>query len=243
MADKFNFGGRVELIQGGLSEGTGSDGAQFFAKFRNEFQAGVSVAKYVIYLWADVRNVKENPDGSIELDFYGLSQYRVMTYEASDTTTSAVTYTLQVDKENNGSLVQVWTKTTDLSASFDTGDVFVTKGTTAKHYKVDAGHTLTIPELKVAHWLADGAVADDEFNLYIGGKITNTNPANYKPSKIRKGGSWKKLNDNASGKLLIRTSGKWVDKSLENLNTQNQENKGHTRLRRSNKWIQAPLPK
>lgn len=242
MSDKFNFGGRVELIQGGLSEGTGSEGSQFFAKFRNEYPIGKSVAKYIIYLWADVRNVKENPDGSIELDFYGLSQYRAMTYEALNITTENVTYTLKVDKNNDGNLVQVWSKTADLSGAFDTGNVFVTKGTAPLHYKIEAGQTLKIPERKVANWYADASSADDEFNLYIGGTITNTNPANYIPAKARKGGQWKKLNDN-NGHLKIRLSGSWIDKSKENLNTQNKENSGHTRIRRSGKWLQAPLPK
>lgn len=239
MADKFNFGGRVELIQGGLSEGTASEGNLYSAKFRNEFRAGQSVAKYIVYIWADVRNYKENPDGSIELDFYGVSQFRVRTYEALNITTASVTYTLNADMKNDGNLVQVWQQALDLSSSFDTGDIFVTdKGSTPKHYKVNAGQTLNIPEIKVAHWLADASVADDEFNLYIGGSITNTNPANYRPYAEYQG-AWKDFNSN-NGHIQIYLNGAWVDKSLENANTIKQPNTGHNRIYLNGQWLQAP---
>lgn len=75
--------------------------------------------------------------------------------------------------------------------------------------------------------------------IILGYGLYNPNPPTYIPMAIRKGGSWKDLNTN-KGKILIRKSNKWEDKSEENVTTMRDINKGHNRIRRSGNWRQLP---
>lgn len=73
----------------------------------------------------------------------------------------------------------------------------------------------------------------------IGLTLYNPTPPTYVPMSERKNGTWKNLNDN-SGKIKIRNSGTWVDRSQEMAETSMQPNKGHNRIRRSGTWLQLP---
>jgi hypothetical protein len=238
MADKFNFGGRVEIIQGGLFDGQNHHENRYEATFRNEYRNGQRVATYTVTMWADIRNYKENNDGSIELDYYGMAQFNVATSFAENKTYENLTYTFQADKKNNGQLETVWTQTLDLSAPFNTGIIKVDSSAPPQHYRVEAGQTLKIPEKKVAHWYADARISDDEFNFYMGGDITNTNPPNYVPY-AQYNGAWKDFNSN-NGKILIYSNNIWVDKSQENAATIKQPDKGHNRIYINGQWLQVP---
>jgi len=75
--------------------------------------------------------------------------------------------------------------------------------------------------------------------LFLGFGLHNPNPPNYVPMAIRKSSNWKDLNSN-NGKILIRKSGGWVDKSIESVLTSRQINQGQNRIRRGGDWRQLP---
>lgn len=77
-------------------------------------------------------------------------------------------------------------------------------------------------------------------DTYIGLVLVNPNLPQYKPMATRKSNVWQSLNNNTNGKIGIRKSGTWVDKSYENNATSMQQNQGHNRIRRSGQWLQLP---
>lgn len=87
-----------------------------------------------------------------------------------------------------------------------------------------------------AHY-PNGETTDNTAN--IGLTLYNPTPPVYVPMAERKSGKWKNLNDNG-GKIQIRKSGKWVDRSKENSGTSLGANKGHNRIRKSDTWKQLP---
>lgn len=73
----------------------------------------------------------------------------------------------------------------------------------------------------------------------IGYSLYNPNKPQYKPMAIRKSGTFKTLNV-PSGKIQIRKSGTFIDKSLEDNATSLQVNKGKNRIRLSGSFKQLP---
>ena len=76
----------------------------------------------------------------------------------------------------------------------------------------------------------------------VGVALRNPNPPTYVPYAIRQGGKWKDLDSN-KGVIKVRQGGTWVDKSQENNATSLKEGKGHNRIRKQSKWLQAPKMK
>ena len=228
----YEIGGRVEIIQGALLKEKGSNNAQFYAEFRNTLSvAGADVARYRVEINADIRNVVENEDSSITLDFYGISSYRAYTTFANQSTSVPLTYSLDVDKANNGTLSRAWTLEGELSHPFDSGLIHVdTEGTKAIKVTIPAGQSVAIPERKVAHWLANAPSISDEFNVYVGGSITNTNPPLYTPMAVRDGGKMKSNNKNGKNNK-VRLGKTLTTIAKENYATVSQPNKGHMRIR------------
>lgn len=76
-------------------------------------------------------------------------------------------------------------------------------------------------------------------DVFMGFGLYNPNPLNYTPMASRKSNIWKDFDSN-NGKILIRKSGAWVDKSNEDMSTSKEIGKGKNRIRKSNNWRQLP---
>lgn len=75
--------------------------------------------------------------------------------------------------------------------------------------------------------------------MLVGFQFKNTNVPQYKPMAIRKSSVFKTLNV-SSGKIQIRKSGTFIDKSLEDNATSLQANKGKNRIRLNGEFKQLP---
>ena len=232
----YEINGNVVITQGATLDGTERINEIFRASFHNEVTLGVVSARYNVDCRADIRNVRVNDDSSVELDFYGITAVRAYTTFTTGASGVTMVGTLYGDKNNDGNLQKLWESTIDLAGSFDTGWIGI-NGSAPQHLKIPAGEQVNIPLRRVVRWYGDASYSDDEFYVDVGGFIKNPIET-YRPASIRKSGSWVSINK-TKRKLLIRQGG-WQDKSVETFPDKLKPNKGHTRIRRSGNWLQAP---
>lgn len=239
----FRLDNRLEITQGATSLGSRGSGNHFEVGFFNSLGGGNDshLAEYWVIVNAKIENVVENDDLSIDLDYYGISDVRVMTTMAKNITTGSLEYRLSVDLDNSGNLKQVWSKRADLSGSFDSGIINIETLKQPLHIHVEAGESVGFAEKRILNWYGDASLSDDEFNIYTGQPlITNLNPPLYTPCNIRKGSTFPSVN---KLKLTnqIRQNGQYRIIAKESRRTQRADNTGHVRVRHNGNYLQSPL--
>lgn len=233
---------RVEIIQGALLLGTSYNGATTSVSFYNALGVGQPhVAEYSVDVTSKIENYRENDDLSIEFDYVGVSNVRVHTTMSTNQTTSNVTYVLEVDKNLDGSLEEVFRQVKDLSASFDTGNIPFNNRSNKIHIKLQAGQSYSISDIKLLRFRALTGTIDDEFNFYLGSNVfRNTNqkpppPKEFRPYATRKNGVFKS-HEKHKGWFKHRVNGSWIDKSVMLLTNKNKAGVGKHRIRKNNNW-------
>lgn len=237
MAKQYEIDGKVTVTQNATLLRTERENNLFRAVFENRINTG-QVAVYNVDCFADIRHVTQSPDGTIELDFYGITSVRAYTTKATGTTGYRVGLKMWGDTNNDGNLNLIYQHEVDLGDSFDTG-VKAVNGSKPIHLSIPAGEKRQIPLRRVVRWLATAQVSNDEFYMDVGGFIINPIEF-YVPCAIRENNRHRSLNDTPPKKILKRDTS-WIDVSKENIATKLQPNKGHTRLRLDGVWKQAPI--
>ena len=237
-----NFGvvNRLDIVQGATSSGYNTKNGAFEVSFYNSLTVGGDhLADYTVYVTSLIKNVKENSDGSIDLDYYGVTKVQVKTTQAKNISSVVVTYRLKVDIDNSGNLKEVWSKNSDLSGSFDSGIINVESLAKPLHIHINAGESYDLGKSKkVLNWYADAPLEDDEFNIYLG-HIANFNKPLYTPCGIRHSGSLKSVNkENRYNQIRVNNQFSTIHKEI--INKANTPNSGHVRGRKNNVWLQSP---
>lgn len=100
---------------------------------------------------------------------------------------------------------------------------------------LEAGQKSHVSNLEInIYYPGSGA----RINMIVGVDIANNNPPIYTPMSLRDS-IWLSLNWH-KGFIKRRISNTWKDFSIESGGTSMQENQGHNRIRRDNKFIQLP---
>lgn len=237
-----NFGvvNRLDIVQGATSSGYKAKNGTYEVSFYNSLTLGGDhLADYTVYVSSLIKNVRENADGSIDLDYYGVNKVQVKTTQAKNISSVAVTYRLRVDTDNSGNLKEVWSKNSDLSGSFDSGIINVESLAKPLHIHINAGESYELGKTKkVLNWYADAPLADDEFNIYLG-HIANFNEPLYTPCGIRHSGSFKSVNkENRYNQIRVNNQFSTIHKEI--ISKANTPNSGHVRVRKNNVWLQSP---
>lgn len=234
---KLQFKMRPHIIQGSDLGGLYSSDDTCRVVFKNYYPNNVPVADYSVTAVLALNNIVQNDDLSIEFDFGGVKKVRAMTTWA---TGKPVGYNIAKRLYDGATDRELWGQTHDIAAPWDSNWIDLT-GTNLGHFKLAAGETINIPEIKAFRWLSRAQVSD-EFELFVGGQVTNTIDG-YKPNGLYTGTYWNQIQNNPTTQSTFVHNGKdWVDVGTEVTLWASHQDKGHTRRYQGGFWLQeAPF--
>lgn len=234
----YEINGNVVVTQNATLLGTTRENNLFRATFENTV-AHQQVAIYNVDCFADIRNFVKRPDGTVELDFYGITTVRAYTTKETGITGYRNSLKMFGDVRNNGNLELIYEHEVDLGEGFDTG-IKTVNGSSPIHLVIPPGEQRQIPLRRVVRWFADALISDDEFYMDIGGYIKNPVEL-YIPCAIRQGLIIKSLNDTPKKYIKRRNLNSWNDFSWERVETKMQAGQGKSRIRIGGSFRQAPI--
>lgn len=232
MGSKLMFKIRPRIIQGSDLGGVYSGDDNCRVVFKNYYPNNSPVADYRVEAILALSNVTVNEDLSIEFDYAGVKQIRALTTWATDRPVGYnITKTLYKADDS-----VAWSGTHDIASSWNSPWVQVSQ-IESKHYKVPAGGSIDIPEVKACRWLSQARVSD-EFEMFVGGRVTNTIDT-YKPNGLYTGTYWNQIQNNPTTQSTFVFKGEnWVDVGTETTAYAGMPNKGHTRRYQGGFWLQ-----
>lgn len=175
-----------------------------------------------------VNNEVQNPDGSITADvtltLSSIMGYKTSMSQAGYNAITTIKLAGQQVAQRNGKTI-------------DSFNIYPKPATVTKRVTVYPQQVSDELNIEYNTVYPNGEYPNN--SIWLGMTVYNPTPPQYIPMAQRKGGNWNSLNDH-NGNILIRKSGKWVDRSKENSNTSKNENTGHNRIRKNGKWLQLP---
>lgn len=232
MGSKLMFKMRPRIIQGSNLGGIYSADDTCRVVFKNYYPNNVPVADYLVEAILALENVTVNDDLSVEFDYAGIKKIRAQTTWA---TSRPVGYNI-TDTLFKPDDTQAWSFTHDIAAAWDSGYHDITP-IEKQHYKVPAGGSISIPEIKAFRWLSRATVSD-EFEMFVGGSVTNTIDT-YKPNGLYTGTYWNQIQNYPTTQSTFVFKGEnWVDVGTETTAYAGHVDKGHTRRYQGGFWLQ-----
>jgi hypothetical protein len=234
---KLQFSMRPRIIQGDDLAGIYSSDDTCRIVYKNFYPQHTPVADYRVECILALNNFVQNEDLSIEFDYGGIKKVRAQTTWA---TSRPVGYNITKTLYKGSDDSVLWTHTDDIASSWDSGWHELEQSNVG-HFKVGAGQTIDIPEVKAFRWLSR-ALVSDECEVFVGGHVTNTIDG-YKPNGLYTGTYWNQIQNNPTTQSTFVHNGEnWVDVGTEVTLWASQPNKGHTRRYQGGFWLQeAPF--
>lgn len=229
---RLQFRVRPRILQGSDLGGIYSGDDNCRVVFKNYYPYNVPVADYRVEAVLALENVVVNDDLSIEFDYAGVKQIRALTTWATD---KPVGYNITKTLFKSDDSV-AWSGTHDIASSWNSP--WLPVGQIVKqHFKVEAGQTINIPEVKAFRWLSRASVSD-EFEMFVGGTVANTIDT-YKPNGLYTGTFWNQIQNNPTTQSTFIYKGEnWVDVGTERTAWAGQIDKGYTRRYQGGFWLQ-----
>lgn len=234
---KLAFKMRPRIIQGDDLAGIYSSDDTCRIVYKNYYPNHTPVADYRVECVLALNNLVQNEDLSIEFDYGGVKKVRALTTWATDRPVGYnITKTLYKGRDDS----VIWTGTHDIASSWNSPWITLDE-IEMGHFKLQAGETINIPEVKAFRWLSRAQVSD-ECEVYVGGTVTNTIDG-YKPNGLYTGTYWNQIQNNPTTQsTFIHNGTNWVDVGTEVTQWMNQPNKGHSRRYQGGFWLQeAPF--
>lgn len=234
---KLQFSMRPRIIQGDDLAGIYSSDDTCRIVYKNFYPQHTPVADYRVECILALNNLVQNEDLSIEFDYGGIKKVRAQTTWA---TGRPVGYNVAKRLYNGSDDRLLWGQTHDIASPWDSAWIDLEQSNIG-HFKVGAGQTITIPEVKAFRWLSS-ALISDECEVFVGGHVTNTIDG-YKPNGLYTGTYWNQIQNNPTTQSTFVHNGEnWVDVGTEVTLWASQPNKGHTRRYQGGYWLQeAPF--
>lgn len=228
---------RPRIIQGGDLAGIYSSDDTCRIVYKNYYPNNSPVADYRVECILALNNLVQNEDLSIEFDYGGIKKVRAQTTWATGRPVGYnVTKTLYKGSDDS----VIWSHTDDIASSWDSG-WYELEQSNVGHFKLGAGESIQIPEVKAFRWLSRAQVSD-ECEVFVGGTVTNTING-YKPNGLYTGTYWNQIHNNPTTQsTFVHNGTDWVDVGTEVTLWASQPNKGHTRRYQGGYWLQeAPF--
>lgn len=233
---KLQFRMRPRIIQGDNLAGIYSSDDTCRIVYKNYYPQHTPVADYSVTAVLALNNLVQNDDLSIEFDYGGIKQVRAQTTWA---TSRPVGYNISKTLYD-GNDKQLWAQTHDIASAWDSNWINLEQSNIG-HFKVEAGQTITIPEVKAFRWLSR-ALVSDECEVFVGGEVTNTIDG-YKPNGLYTGTYWNQIQNNPTTQsTFVHDGTNWHDVGTEVTAWASHPDKGHTRRYQGGFWLQeAPF--
>lgn len=229
---QLQFRMRPRIIQGSDLGGVYSSDDTCRVVFKNYYPNNNPVADYKVEAILALEHVVVNDDLSIEFDYAGINKIRALTTWA---TSRPVGYDIAKTLYDADG-IPVWSHTDDIASSWDS-NWHVVSQIEKKHYKVEPGQSISIPEVKAFRWLSQAKVSD-EFEMFVGGTVTNTIHT-YKPNGLYTGQFWDQIQNHPTDKSTFIYKGEnWVDVGTERTAWAGMVDKGYTRRYQGGYWLQ-----